>query len=87
MNFELLSFAESFISTMLADSIDWHVKNLTHVQQETKSVRIEQDFAKPQTTHLRSRTRKKEKKKKPSQFMISVHTIMHMDYAINEFTV
>lgn len=46
MNFELLSFAESFISTMLADSIDWHVKNLTHVQQETKSVRIEQDFAK-----------------------------------------
>lgn len=64
MNFELLSFAESFISTMLADSIDWHVKNLTHVQQETKSVRIEQDFAKPQTTHLRSRTRKKEKKKK-----------------------
>lgn len=79
MNFELLSFAESFISTMLADSIDWHVKNLTHVQQETKSVRIEQDFAKPQTTHLRSRTRKKEKKKKkPSQFMISVHTIWIM---------
>lgn len=77
MNFELLSFAESFISTMLADSIDWHVKNLTHVQQETKSVRIEQDFAKPQTTHLRSRTRKKEKKK-PSQFMISVHTIWIM---------
>lgn len=84
MNFELLSFAESFISTMLADSIDWHVKNLTHVQQETKSVRIEQDFAKPQTTHLRSRTRKKEKKKTQP---IHDQCTYHMDYAINEFTV